>query len=922
MRMFVRGSLLIMLLIVGIPSAVRAQSISGVAKDTSGAVLPGVTVEVTSPALIERTRTTVTDSAGRYRFIDLRVGVYSVTFTLTGFNIVKRDGIEITASFTANVNADMAVGSVSETVIVTGETPVVDITSTNSQSTMNRQVLDTIPTGRDPFAVGQLIPGVTTSAPDVGGSKGMQQPTLQVHGSSTQDNVFQQDGLVVQHVAFSGNQTGFYANDGNYQELTYQTSALTAENGQGGVVINMIPREGGNRFSGSLFGSGANSSMQSNNSSPELVAKGLVARNRIDQAYDFNVSVGGPIWRDRLWFFSSFRRWGVSTYFANTFNPDGTQALDDNRLTNITARFTAQVSKSTKFYVSFDHQDKWRGHRPGNDIAGTVFRSPEATVLQTQVRNYILMGKLYSTLSNRLLLEASVGVMPVDYNLAYQDSVQPTDIGTIDIITGVLSKAATYDTQCRGTMPSASASMSYVTGAHHLKWGVQFRKGWFQEFFRQNQNMMLRTRNGVPDSVVLYNTPVIHREDLMNETDLFLQESWTRKRLTINPGVRFEHLRYGLPAQGSPAGLWYPERAFAAQPDLVVWNNVVPRLGVTYDLTGDGKTALKFSASEYMRMEGTGNFSGVNPNGVSTDTRTWKDTNKDGIPQQSELGPSTGWSGGTTSTVDPDIKRPHQWEIVAEIDRELMPNFAIAAGYYWRHYYDLYATTNMAVPYDSYTPVTITNPLDGTPLIVYNQDPALRGKQQSVMGTYPELLSKYQGFEIKGTKRWPNRATLIAGFTVGKTEGTTTPNMNDPNGRTNWYGNVGYDSTYQVNIAGNYNLPWGIKFSGSYRRPTGQPLTRTLTISASLVPNLTQSSINVRLCPNGAYRLETYNLLDFRLAKAFKTHGTTLELQADIFNVLNANAPVGEVQVWGSSLGRPSSIVDGRLLRLGAQFRF
>ena len=922
MRRFVRD-LVLVTFFLGLSSTAHAQAIAGVVKDASGAVMPGVTVEASSPALIEGSRSTVTDGNGQYRITDLRTGVYAVTFTLEGFATVRREGIELSASFTAPVNAELKVGGLQETVVVTGESPVVDIQGSVSQSVMKRDVLDAIPTGKDPFAVAQLIPGVTTSAPDVGGSKGMQQPTLQVHGSNTQDMVYQQDGLMVQHVAFSGNQTGFYANDGNYQELAYQTSALSAENGQGGVVINMVPREGGNMFHGAVFFTGATESWQSNNSSEELEAKGLTARNRLQQVYDFNASLGGPVIRDRLWFFGSFRRWGVNTYVANTFNPDGTQALDDNMLTNETIRLTTQINRKTKLNVSFDNQDKWRGHRPGNDVSGTVFREPEATVLQTQKRNFILTGKLYSTLTNTLLLEAAAGVMPVDYNLNYQKSVKPTDIATIDIITGVLSKAATYDTECTGTMPSASASLSYVTGAHQLKGGWQFRKGFFQEYFRQNENMVIRTRNGIADSVYLYNTPVVHREDLSNETDFYIQETYTRKRVTINAGVRYEHVRYSLPAQSSPAGRWWPARSFEEVSDLVVWDTIVPRLGVSMDFFGDGKTALKFSASQYTRMEGTGNFSRTNPNGVSTDLRSWRDPNHDGIPQDSELGPSTGWSGGATTTVDPDIKRPNQWEVVGQIQRELSPGFSLSAAYHWRRYHNLYATTNMAVPYTAYTEVTITNPLTLEPLIIYNQDPATQGKQQSVMGTYPEeLYQKYQGFEVKATKRFSSRANVTGGFTVGETLGNGNPNMNDPNMRTNWVGNMGYDSTYQVTAAGNYVLPGGVQVSGSLRRATGHPLNRYLNVGRALVPNLTQVTVQVKLVPAGEYRLETFTLLDFRLSKLFRIRGATLEGIADVYNLLNSNAPVGEVQVWGSSLGRPSSIVDGRLARLGLQLRF
>ena len=347
-------------------SPAAAQSaIAGVVKDDSGGVLPGVTVEASSPALIQGTRTASTDGSGQYKIIDLRPGVYTVSFSLTGFGTVRREGIQLPASFTATVNVDLKVGALEETLNVTGQSPVVDTQSSVSQSVMNRAVLDTIPTGRDVWSAGQLIAGVTTSSPDVGGTKGMQQPTLQVHGSASSDNTYQQDGVTIQHVAFSGNQTGFYYNDGDMEEVVYRTSALPAESAYGGVQINMVPREGGNAFKGAVFMSAASSSMQSDNVDGDLTRRGLTAANHIDNVYNANLSLGGPIKPNKLWFFGTFRRWGANSFVANTFNPDGTQALDDNRLTNTAIRTTWQVTPKNKVNVLYSHGAKWRGHRRG-----------------------------------------------------------------------------------------------------------------------------------------------------------------------------------------------------------------------------------------------------------------------------------------------------------------------------------------------------------------------------------------------------------------------------------------------------------------------------------------------------------------------------------------------------------------------------
>src|SRR5260370_5374478 len=239
--------------------AQSSSAVAGVVRDPAGSVVPGVTVEASSPALIEGTRSAVTDGNGQVRIIDLRPGEYTVTFTQAGFRTMKREGITLPASFTATVNGDLAMGQTTEAITVSDAPPLVDVQNSVAQQVMDRARLDTIPTGRDPFAVGQLIAGVTTSNPDVGGAGGMQQPTLQVHGSSGNDNVIVVDGIQIQHVAFSGNQTGFYYNDGLMQEISYLTNTLPAEAPGGGIQISMVPREGGNQFHGSVFGSGATS---------------------------------------------------------------------------------------------------------------------------------------------------------------------------------------------------------------------------------------------------------------------------------------------------------------------------------------------------------------------------------------------------------------------------------------------------------------------------------------------------------------------------------------------------------------------------------------------------------------------------------------------------------------------------------------
>jgi hypothetical protein len=326
-------------------------SIVGVVRDQSGTVIPGATVEAASPALIEGKRSTTTGSNGEYRIVDLRPGDYTVTFIHEGFRTVHREGVTLGASNTVTLNEALIVGQTAQALTVSDAPPLVDVQNSLSQREMDLATMDAVPTGRDPFAVGQIIAGVSTATPDVGGTGGMQQPTLQVHGSNADDNVFVVDGMMIQHTGFSGNQTGFYYDDSMLQSITYLTSSLPAEAPVGGIQISMIPKDGSNQFHGSIFGTGATQSMQSDNSNASLAALGLKARNKIDTVYDLNANLEGPVIKDRLWFSATFRRWGANNFLANTFTPAGAQAIDDNRLTDIALRLTYQINKNNKVSV-------------------------------------------------------------------------------------------------------------------------------------------------------------------------------------------------------------------------------------------------------------------------------------------------------------------------------------------------------------------------------------------------------------------------------------------------------------------------------------------------------------------------------------------------------------------------------------------
>ncbi|HVC92062.1 MAG TPA: TonB-dependent receptor [Pirellulales bacterium] len=898
--------------------AQTTSGIAGVATDSSGAVMPGVTVEIASPAMIEGSRTTATDANGQYKFIDLGPGVYSVTFTKPGFQTVRREGIALNASFTATVSATLPVGATATSVTVTEAAPIVDVQNSVAESVLTREQLSTIPTGKDPFAEGQILPGVTTSTPDVGGTMGMQQPTLQVHGSNGDDMVVFVDGIWIQHVGFLGNQTGFYFNDALQQNISYQFSALPAQAPVGGVEFNMVPRNGGNQFHGGVFGSGSNTAMESDNLTSALYNQGMTARNHVDTIYDINPFLGGPILRNKLWFFGSFRRWGANDYLANTFTPAGAQVVDDNRLTDATLRLTWQATKNNKFNVMYDRGFKFRGHRPNNFI-GSQFSDSAADVVQESWMNYIGEVKWTGTLSDRLLAQVGYILMPVEYNLGFEPTAPTGAIAQYDEGTSTILVTSPRVDNDRGTMQTLDASLSYVTGSHNLMTGIEDRYGWEQESFHINGDQTLILNNGTPVSVRIYNTPLAHREDLTPDLGWYLQDSWhVTRRLTINPGIRFDHMVMSIPAQTGGGGMWAPRIDHPAIPDVVDWNTWSPRFGVVWDVFGDSRTAIKGSISKYDVLEGTSLAQAVNPNFIQTSTCPWTSF-AEATPSTLDQSTCTGFPAARDVKVDPNLKRPYQWEYTAMVQRQIGQNTAVSVGYYGRKYFDLLGTVNPLVTLSDYTPISVTNPLTGRSMTIYNQNASTVGQSALLTTNIPALNQHYNGVEFQVNTRM-NRLNVFGGFTIGKSYGTNNSgtNLSDPNTYINLAGNVGYDSPYQLHAGGSYNLPKGILFAFSVREDSGLPQNRTYTFHG-----LNQVSETVMVAPNGAYRYSWVNLIDIRFAKTFKVgEHMTFEPTCDIFNIFNNSGITSMVTTVGPRLGRPSQIEFGRLVRLGGRFNF
>ncbi len=407
-------------LLVLFPAMSFAQSsIAGVVKDDSGAVLPGVTVEAASPALIERTRTVVSDGQGQFKIVDLRPGVYAVTFSLQGFSTFKRDGITLQASTVATVNGDMKVGTLQETVTVTGEAPLVDVQSSVQQQIINRDLLDVLPSGRMMWNVGATLPGIVASGQDVGGASGIQQIRITAHGSDAFQTITQVDGMELNTMGANGSALPYF-NDGMAQEMTFQTSAMGAETSTGGVRVNIIPKEGGNDFRGdTFFGTIPNRHFSSSNLDENIIKRGLTTQPTLLVARDFNQSIGGPVARDKIWFFTTYRYVLSNNAVAGAFYADGRQAVDDNTLKQGLGRVTWRATANHKLSYFYELTKKYRGHdglAAGIDELAANRRPP--------VHYSNLQTKWTGTLTPRLLLETGFARNVTKFNVVYQAAVK------------------------------------------------------------------------------------------------------------------------------------------------------------------------------------------------------------------------------------------------------------------------------------------------------------------------------------------------------------------------------------------------------------------------------------------------------------------------------------------------------------------
>ena len=986
--------------VVLLPSLALAQgTLTGAVRDQSGAALPGVTVEAASPALIEKVRTAVTDNAGQYRIPGLNPGTYSLSFRLPGFNVVRREGIELSGTTTLTIPIEMSVGDLQETVTVTGETPVVDLQNSRRETVLNADVIAAVPGNRSVGTFLNAVPGLVVGDGALAASPTM--TAFSARGGPTNEGRMTINGMTIA-APFNGGGVSTYILDSiNADEISVAVGGGLGETDIGGPVMNLVPRAGGNAFRGTGFISNAGDWSRGDNLDDRLRAAGLAEAPGVVNSYDANVSYGGPIKRDRLWFFGSYRSLETAAavpgvvYNANSYDASRWDWVPDPGITLRTlqgrrsyiGRITAQVSARNRISYNQEYQRRCEGsplkvetdgcHERGSDWvaigAGSTAPSPEANNLYFNNLPYHVNQAIWTApLTSKLLLEAGV----TRFMFRGGTTGRPAPDGVVNLIPVTEQSTANNPATNRPYAPRTNfvyrgvatwnpnyanpnswrASAAYVTGSHEMKVGYQGAyirvNNWF---FVNDQQLAYRFNQGVPNQIT-FRLPEWHQADRTGTGSLYIQEKWTRGRLTLQGGLRYDRAWSFTPAEMNGTELTSPFNAapisFPRTPGVDSFNDVTPRFGAAYDVFGNGKTALKFNVGHY--LDAATNDSEYTSNSpaariVRVGTRNWDDRfYPAGDPRRDnkvvdceimnfavngECAQVTGDSvnfgsvSGNVTEVNPATLRgwnvrQSDWQWGVTVQQEVMPRMSVEVAYNRRWFLGAKVTDNTLRGPEDYQEFTLTAPQDprlpgggGYPITLnlVTQAASDRGTKNYITFETdfgPEQTNYWHGIDFTLMARLRGGMNVQFGTQTGRTvqdtcaterniDGTASSLIKDLRNCHNVF-------PFQTTVRGlaSYTVPRvDVLISGTVR--SQPPLERTATW---VIPNTLIRDAAGRLPPGAqATGTTTINILDaehrlfadnrrtqidMRFAKIFRLGTRRVDVGVDLSNLLNTNYTV------------------------------
>jgi hypothetical protein len=918
-------------------------AINGRVVDNTGAVLPGVTVTIASSSMMG-TRTAVTNQDGQYRFPAIPPGDYLLTYELAGFSMVKREGIRVGLGFTATVNVELGVASLEESVTVTGASPVVDTSATNVTTNFQAEQLADLPNARDLWAILSAAPAISLTRIDVGGSAAGTQTGYFAYGTTGQNRP-----MVEGIVATEGTgAAGFYYDYGSFDEVSVGTAAHGAEMPWPGVQSQFISKSGGNDYTGMFYADYQNESIQSFNIDEDQIARGFQGGggldpqdiNRLASYHDVNADIGGYVRKDRLWWYGSFRDQDVSARYVNfPVKPHRT------RLTNGTAKGTYLITTNNKFIA---YGQAGRKHQPnrldpfgptGGSLSPTtaINLSEEATWEQLYW-GWVWKGEYNWVVSDAMFFEMRAGQFGYDWpNKPNGTGPRFEDIGN-SIVTG-----GNRDWQRDRRRNQVLGSLSYfkdgLGGNHNFKLGGEIFRETVTDFWKDGYpgDILHVLRSGAPIEVYLFQTPSISENGLWTYSGYLSDTFRVNNRLTILPGVRFDRYRAFLPEQEHGVGRFNSTpQTFAAVDNVIDWNLVAPRLGVTYDLSGTGRTIVKANYGKYWFNPGADFLFNVNPNSQVWWTRhQWTDPNGNGVWDAGEEGAVLARRGGTANeSLDPDLKDQYTTEWAAWLEHEVSQNFGVRTGVVWRGERNHYQRSNREQPFDAFTvPVNVTDPGpdgrvgsadDGGTMQLFDLPAAFRGRTANVVANVPNSDSDYTTWEITATKRHTGRWSLLATFahtwshdqsnsffgqSVRNNTYPVTPNdlINTTDGRQHF-------TSWQGKLTATIEAPWAIKMTPLLRHQSGQSFGRTFSVSLPVY-----GSVRVLAEPIDSQRQDNITILDLRVEKVLRFGGRSIAGLIDFYNLTNANPEQNLSWASGASYFRPLNIVPPRIVRFGVK---